>query len=84
MKAVEMKADKLYKCECGYVTHYEQALQAHCRFRKHKPMEEKAVEKPIIVKEEPVEEIPAEEPQITVEKKTRRPRKKAVKENDEQ
>lgn len=31
----------LYKCECGYVTHFEKALLAHCRFRGHKPLEEK-------------------------------------------
>ena len=57
----------LYKCECGYVTHFEKALLAHCRFRGHKPLEEK---KPAEVKAvEAVEEK-------TVVKKTRKPRTK--------
>ena len=61
---------QVYKCECGFVTHFEKALQAHCRFRKHKPLE---VEKPapvvVAVEEKPVEEK-------TVVKKTRKPRVK--------
>lgn len=57
---------KVYKCECGFVTHFEKALQAHCRFRGHKPMEEPA----------PTE---AEKPAEKAVKKTRKPRtKKAV------
>ena len=58
----------LYKCECGYVTHFEKALLAHCRFRGHKPLEEK---KPAEVKAvEPAEE------KAVVTKKPRKPRTK--------
>ena len=75
-----MTAKKLFRCECGYVTHFEKALLAHCKFRHHNPFEEKAEDKPLIEKKEPAEKIPAEEPKAevsaTVEKKTRKPRKK--------
>ena len=57
----------LFKCECGYVTHFEKALLAHCRFRGHKPFEEK---KPAEIKAvEPVE-------MTVVTKKARKPRTK--------
>ena len=75
---------QVYKCECGYVTHFAKALEAHCRFRHHKPLEEPKAETPLLVKKEPAEPIPAEEPVKAVKtvKKTRKPRttKKAVKE----
>ena len=72
---------QVYKCECGYVTHFAKALEAHCRFRHHKPFVE--AEKPLMEKKEPAEQIPAEEPEVkAVKKTTRKPRttKKAVKE----
>ena len=28
---------QVYRCECGYITHFEKALTAHCRFRHHHP-----------------------------------------------
>ena len=31
---------QVYKCECGYVTHFEKALEAHCRFKHHHPAKE--------------------------------------------
>ena len=34
---------QVYKCECGYVTHFEKALEAHCRFRHHQPAEEETI-----------------------------------------
>lgn len=73
---------QVYKCECGYVTHFAKALEAHCRFRHHKPCEELKAEKPLMEKKEPAETIPAEEPVKAVKKTTRKPRttKKAVKE----
>lgn len=36
------KNKKLYKCSCGYATHFEKALEAHCRFRHHEPLVEEA------------------------------------------
>ena len=74
---------QVFKCECGYVTHFAKALEAHCRFRHHKPFEEPKAEKPLMEKKEPAEAIPAEEPEVqAVKKTTRKPRttKKAVKE----
>ena len=85
---------QVYKCECGYTTHFEKALEAHCRFRHHHPVAEPAA------KAEPdtiLPEIEAEvkkavkrvkaadaekaEPEPVVTKKTRKPRvKKAAKE----
>ena len=58
----------LYKCECGFVTHFEKALEAHCRFRKHKPFVEEAPA-PVVVA---VEEKSVE----TTAKKSRKPRAK--------
>ena len=76
-----MTADrKIYKCECGYVTHFEKALQAHCRFRHHKPPEEKKGRSTFDECKEPAEEIPTEEPKqeapAMAVRKTRKPRKK--------
>jgi hypothetical protein len=75
-----MAERKVYKCECGYVTHFAKALEAHCKFRHHKPMEEKAEDKPLMTVKKPAEVIPAEEPKAEdpapVVKKTRKPRKK--------
>lgn len=34
---------QVYKCECGYVTHFEKALEAHCRFRHHQPAGEETI-----------------------------------------
>lgn len=31
---------QVYKCECGYTTHFEKALEAHCRFKHHHPAKE--------------------------------------------
>ena len=31
---------QVFKCECGYTTHFEKALDAHCRFRHHHPARE--------------------------------------------
>ena len=31
---------QVYKCECGYTTHFEKALEAHCRFHHHHPAAE--------------------------------------------
>ena len=43
----------IYKCECGFVTHFEKALEAHCRFRHHHPATEvKEEQKPKAVKAE--------------------------------
>ena len=61
----------VYKCECGYTTHFEKALTAHCKFRHHHPfVEVKEEQKPKAVKEETAK---------TVTKKTatvRKPRTK--------
>ena len=74
-----MTANKVYKCPCcNYVTHFEKALEAHQRFKKHflkaEPKVEKVVEDPAemqeIVQEEPVIE------EVAVVKKTRKPRTK--------
>lgn len=60
---------QVFKCECGYTTHFEKALTAHCKFRHHHPF---------------VEAVPDEQKPKTVTKKntTRKPRAKktAVKE----
>lgn len=39
---------QVYKCECGYVTHFEKALEAHCRFKHHHPAKDKAEAETII------------------------------------
>lgn len=58
----------IFRCECGYVTHFEKALEAHCRFRHHKPLTE---EKPTVNEEKK-----------TVIKKTRKPRAKKTVEKE--
>ena len=69
-----MTVDKVvYKCPCcGFVTHFEKALEAHQRHRKHFP-QPTVEEKPII--EEPVAET-------VVVKKTRKPRTKKTAEKE--
>ena len=76
---------EVFKCECGYVTHFQKALEAHCRFKHHHPAKEtepetilpeiekeltKAVKR---VKKAKVETQPEAE---QTEKKTRKPRAK--------
>lgn len=69
---------KVYKCECGFVTHFEKALQAHCRFRGHRPAGGTVnAGKPHLIGEPAPKE--AEKPAEKAVKKTRKPRtKKAV------
>lgn len=50
---------QVYKCECGYVTHFEKALEAHCRFRHHHPAQEQTV------KAEPETILPEIEAELT-------------------
>ena len=75
---------QVFKCECGYVTHFEKALEAHCRFKHHHPAQEETI-LPEIEKEvrKAVKRVKkAEEQPEPTEKKTRKPRAKktAVKE----
>ena len=77
----------IYKCPvCGYLTHFEKALEAHQRHRRHFPKPEAPVEEEVIIPAEEPEVVKeaetAEEPAVVV-KKTRKPRKKAVKESEE-
>lgn len=58
----------LYKCECGYVTHFAKALDAHCRFRHHEPVKE--------------DEPTVNEEKKTVIEKTRKPRVKKTVEKE--
>ena len=78
-----MSRDKaIYRCPvCGYLTHFEKALEAHQRHRKHFPKPEEPVEA-VIIPEGPEVVETAEEPAVVV-KKTRKPRRKAVKESEE-
>lgn len=39
---------QVFKCECGYTTHFEKALTAHCKFRHHHPAKDKAEAETII------------------------------------
>ena len=70
---------QVYKCECGYVTHFEKALEAHCRFRHHHPVKDEMIEKEVT---KTVKRIKKADEQPESEKKTRKPRAKktAVKE----
>ena len=34
---------QIFKCECGYTTHFEKALTARCKFRHHHPAEEETI-----------------------------------------
>ena len=80
---------RVYKCECGYVTHFEKALEAHCRFRHHHPAAELAAkaepdtilpeieaEVKKAVKRVKVADAAKAEPEPVVMKKTRKPRAK--------
>ena len=42
---------QVFKCECGYVTHFQKALEAHCRFKHHHPAAEPETILPEIEKE---------------------------------
>ena len=72
----------VYKCECGYTTHFEKALTAHCKFRHHHPSEAETI-LPDIAEEvqKAVKKIEADE-QPKKKTTTRKPRAKktAVKE----
>lgn len=70
---------KVFKCECGYVTHFEKALEAHCRFRHHHPEKDEMIEKEVA---KTVKRIKKANEQPETEKKMRKPRAKktAVKE----
>ena len=79
---------QVYKCECGYVTHFAKALEAHCRFRHHHPAKEAEPETilPEIAKEvtkavkrqakAKKEENTAETVVVTKKSTTRKPRAK--------
>ena len=76
----------VYKCPvCGYITHFEKALEAHQKHRKHFLTEkvEEVVETPAkeqeVVQEEPVTETE----EVAVVKKTRKPRVKKTAEEKE-
>ena len=67
----------VYKCECGYTTHFEKALQAHCKFRNHHPfIEVKEEQKPKAVKEEKTVKT------VTKKTTTRKPRAKKTAEKE--
>ena len=78
---------QVFKCECGYVTHFAKALEAHCRFRNHHPAKEEETILPEVTEEvtkavKKIAEKAEGQPEQT-EKKTRKPRAKkktAVKE----
>lgn len=74
---------QVYKCECGYTTHFEKALKAHCKFRHHHPAEAETI-LPEVTEEvtKAVEKIKAEDEQPKKKTTTRKPRAKktAVKE----
>ena len=80
---------QVYKCECGYVTHFEKALEAHCRFKHHHPAKETEpetilpeIEAELTKAVKRTKKAKAEtEPEPVVTKKTRKPRAtKAAKE----
>ncbi len=78
---------QVYKCECGYTTHFEKALEAHCRFRHHHPAQDAETILPEVAKEvvkavKRTARKKAETQPEQTEKKTRKPRAKktAVKE----
>lgn len=75
---------QVFKCECGYTTHFEKALTAHCKFRHHHPAEAETI-LPDVAEEvtKAVKKIKAEDEQPKQKKTTtRKPRAKktAVKE----
>ena len=69
---------QVYKCECGYTTHFAKALEAHCRFRHHHPAQEAETILPEVKKEvvKAVRRKKAESQPKQTEKKTRKPRAK--------
>ena len=71
---------QVYRCECGYTTHFEKALTAHCNFRHHKPLMEKKESETILpeVAKELKKAIKqqAETAKAEETKKTRKPRVK--------
>ena len=73
---------QVYKCECGYTTHFEKALTAHCKFRHHHPAESETI-LPEVAEEvkKAVKKVKADE-QPKKKTTTRKPRAKktAVKE----
>ena len=83
-----MEDRKIYRCECGYVTHFEKALEAHCRFKHHHPAEEETIlpevtkEVKKAVKRAAKAKKAETQPEIT-EGKTRRPRAKKTAEKEQ-
>ena len=82
---------QVYKCECGYVTHFVKALEAHCRFRHHQPEKEEETIMPEVTEEvkkavkrvAKAKKSKAEtQPEIN-EEKTRRPRAKKTAEKEQ-
>lgn len=79
---------QVFKCECGYVTHFEKALEAHCRFKRHHPAQEETIlpeiEKEVkkAVKREMKKKDDTADTAVTKKATTRKPRAKktAVKE----
>lgn len=69
-------ADKqVYTCPvCGYTTHFQKALDAHMKFRKHEAPKEPEIKEPA-----PVAEVQAAQPEKTV----RKPRRKKTTEAKE-
>lgn len=73
---------QVFKCECGYTTHFEKALTAHCKFRHHHPAEgetilpeiEKEVKK--AVKRQAKKKDDTAEKVVTKKATTRKPRTK--------
>ena len=83
---------KVFKCECGYTTHFAKALEAHCRFRHHHPAQESEPETILPeIKEEVVKAVKRttrkkaeSQPTEQTEKKTRKPRAKKTAVKEEQ
>lgn len=75
---------QVFKCECGYTTHFEKALTAHCKFRHHHPAKEAETILPDVAEEvtKAVKKIKAEDERPKKKTTTRKPRAKktAVKE----
>ena len=77
---------QVYKCECGYTTHFEKALTAHCKFRHHHPAKDKVEDETIVadiekevkkaVKREMKKKDDTAETTVTKKATTRKPRTK--------
>lgn len=73
---------QVFKCECGYTTHFEKALTAHCKFRHHHPAEEETIlpeiEKEVkkAVKRQTKKKDDTAEKVVTKKATTRKPRTK--------